>query len=102
MSVTIEQLTTAYEHEKKSRRPPLTADDLPFAYEDITPTWLTSILCGRYPGAEVVSYGLDTPDDGNSNRRRIFIDYNETGRQAGLPERVFCKATHGLANRISL
>ncbi len=102
MSITVEQLTAAYEEEKKNNRPPVTADDVPFTYDAITPAWLTVVLCDQHPGAKVVSHRLDVPDDGNSNRIRIFVEYNTAGKKAGLPERVFCKASQGLANRISL
>ncbi|MET0986982.1 MAG: phosphotransferase [Steroidobacteraceae bacterium] len=102
MATTIENLTAAYEEERRNNRPPVSIDDVPLTYEAITTAWLTVVLCRRVPGARVLSHRLDTPDDGNSNRRRIFLEYNEAGRRAGLPERVFCKASQGLANRISL
>ena len=98
----IAQLTAAFEKERGSNRPPRTAADVPFTYEAITDEWLTCVLCAPHPGARVISHRLDTADDGNSNRRRIFIDYNAQGVEAGLPDRVFCKASQGLANRISL
>jgi len=50
----------------------------------------------------VINHHLDAPDDGSNNRRRIFVEYNEQGNEAGLPPSVFCKATHGLANRLML
>ena len=102
MSIDVDQLKAAYELEKHNRHPPVTADDVPFTYEDITDEWLTTILCGQHPGAKVTGHRLDVADDGNSNRRRIFIELNDVGKKAGLPDRVFCKASQGLANRISL
>src|SRR5688572_30018990 len=99
MTTTIESLTAAYEEEQRTARPPLTADDLPLRYEAITPEWLTSVLCGKAPGARVVSFRLGPADDGNSNRRRVFVEYNDDPASASLPRQVFCKATHGLANR---
>lgn len=103
MSITtIEELTAAFCRERDRATPPRSADDIPFTYEAITPEWLSDVLCAAHPGARVVAHRLDTADDGNSNRRRIFIDYNDAGRDAGLPDRVFCKASQGLANRISL
>src|SRR5882762_7110813 len=39
---------------------------------------------------------------GSSNRRRIFLTYNDAGKGAGLPETVFCKAAEKLSNRIVL
>jgi hypothetical protein len=102
MTEFIKSVTAAYEKERQNNLPPRTADDIPFTYEAITDEWLTNILCGGHSGAKVVAHRLDVVDNGNSNRRRIFIDYNEAGRAAGLPARVFCKASQGLANRISL
>lgn len=89
-----------FERERQRRRPPIDVDDIPFTYEDITPAWLTAVLCRSAPGAEVVAYRLGPRDDGTSNRRRIHIKYNATEQHADLPETVFCKATQDLANRI--
>lgn len=102
MNMTIEKIKAAYESEVANHRPPGNRDDLPLNYEEITPKWLTDVLCDEVQGAEVISLSLGERDDGNSNRRRIFVEYNEKGKQSGLPERVFCKASHNLANRISL
>ena len=102
MNAIIEQIREAYEQERAQARPVREAHEIPFSYELITPEWLTAVLCGGVAGAKVVSLRLDSADDGNSNRRRIFIDYNAAGRDGGLPQRVFCKASQGLANRISL
>lgn len=76
--------------------------DIPVSYEAITPEWMTAILCRDVPGAEVTEVRLGEPDSGTSNRRRIYVDYNEAGKAAGLPSSVFCKATQDLANRILL
>jgi hypothetical protein len=76
--------------------------DIPISFEAITPEWLTAVICRSVPGARVMSHHLDSPDDGTSNRRRIFINYNETGRQSPLPPSVFCKASQGLKNRLTL
>jgi hypothetical protein len=34
---------------------------------------------------------------GTSNRRRIFLEWNESGKAAGLPQSVFCKGTADLS-----
>ena len=75
---------------------------VPPTYDAITPEWMTKVLCAATPGACVTALRLDAPDDGSSNRRRIFLDYNTAGREAGLPASVFCKAAEGLGNRIVL
>ncbi len=96
------QITRAFEAEQRAPRRPLTRDDIPSSYDAIGPEWLTAILCRDTPGAEVTGLRLGPPDEGTNNRRRIHIDYNAAGAAAGLPASVFCKATHGLANRLML
>jgi len=98
----IATIRAAYERDMRERPSALSAADIPISYEAITPEWLTEILCRKIPGAFVTGFRLDAPDSGTSNRRRIFVDYNSTGRDAGLPPSIFCKATHDLVNRILL
>lgn len=81
---------------------PRTAEDLPVSYNAITDEWLTAVLCSAVPGAQVVSHQITSSDSGTSNRGRISVAYNEAGKIAGLPENLFCKATHSLANRVLL
>jgi thiamine kinase-like enzyme len=76
--------------------------DIPVSYELISDEWLTKALCAKVTGAKVVSHTLDTPDEGTSNRRRIFLTYNDVGAKAGLPATVFCKATQSLESRYVL
>ena len=68
-----EQITREHALEQKSGRKAITPDDIPVSYEAITAEWLTHILCKGYPDARVAGHQLDVPDDGNSNRRRIFV-----------------------------
>lgn len=77
-------------------------NDIPLSYELISDEWLTKALCAREPGAKVVAHALDVPDEGTSNRRRIFLSYNEIGQKAGMPASVFCKATQSLESRYVL
>ncbi len=101
MSNRSEEIAAGYELDKKNRRPPVSAKDIPFAYEDITAEWLTAILCAGIEGAKVVAFSFDAPDIGSTSRQRIVVDYNQAGRDAGLPLSVFCKATHSLASRMA-
>ncbi|MET0986738.1 MAG: phosphotransferase [Steroidobacteraceae bacterium] len=89
---------------RELERQPVARDikDLPVSYELISDEWLTQALCTKAPGARVVSHTLDKADEGTSNRRRIFLKYNEAGDRAGLPASVFCKATQGLESRLVL
>ncbi len=102
MTDTYNMLKTRYEQELEAHPVPLTADDIPISYESITPQWLTLVLCREHPGAQVTALTLGEPDEGTSSRRRIRLEYNATGRAAGLPESVFCKSTHTLKSRFQL
>ena len=102
MLASSDQVKAAYEQELASRSAPMTAEDIPFAYEDITTEWLTSVLCNGLSNVEVASYRLDVPDNATSNRRRIFIEYSEGGADHLLPKSVFCKASQSLDSRITL
>jgi hypothetical protein len=98
----MDKIQAAYTREQSLNLAPVTADDLPISYESVTAGWLTSVLCGKTPGAAVERFTLGPTDDGSSNRRRIHITYNQAGRDAGLPKGLFCKASHSLQNRIML
>jgi hypothetical protein len=102
MSDVIETLKAVYELEMQNRSVPRAANDLPLAYEDITDEWLTNVICRDHSGAAVVSHRLDKVDDGNTSRRRIYLDYNATGQKAGLPPSVFCKASYRFETRLSV
>jgi Phosphotransferase enzyme family len=97
-----EQITREFAIEQRSAGQTIRAGDIPISYEAITAQWLTHVLCKAHSGAQVISHRLDVPDDGNSNRRRIFIEYNAEGTAALLPTSVFCKASQKLPNRLVL
>ena len=94
-----EVLSARYAEERRAQPAPLTLADIPVAFEAITPQWLTQVMCRNVPAAQVTSFQLGKPDEGTSSRRRIFLDYNAAGREAGLPASVFCKSTHTLTSR---
>ncbi len=102
MTADAQAIRRAYEADQKQVRLVTRAGQVPSTYEAITVEWLTDILCRDLPDARVKGLRLDARDDGSSNRRRIFVDYNEAGKAAGLPDRLFCKAAEGLENRIVL
>lgn len=97
----IADIAKAFEEDDKESKV-YTKDVVPPTYESITDEWLTDALCGSVPGAKVIGHSLDERDDGSSNRRRIFLEYNQEGRDGGLPPTVFCKMSENLANRITL
>ncbi|MFC1823787.1 phosphotransferase [Thermodesulfobacteriota bacterium] len=97
-----EQITKEHALEQKSNRKAVNPGDIPISYEAITSEWLTYILCKGHPEARVIAHRLDVPDEGTTNRRRIFLTYNPAGNAANLPASVFCKASHQLTNRLVL
>jgi hypothetical protein len=103
MSTLIAQITDAYQRDLPHQADKVyKSSALPLSYGSITAEWLTDVLCRQHPGAAVTAHRLDVPDNGSSNRRKIFLEYNTAGRDAGLPTRLFCKASHDLPNRITL
>jgi hypothetical protein len=98
----LERIQSAYQRDINEPREAVEAQDLPLSYEAVTDRWLTNVLCGEVAGAQVLAHRLSEPDNGSSNRRKIYLTYNAQGQAAGLPEAVFCKATHDLQNRIVL
>ncbi|MES2271207.1 MAG: phosphotransferase [Pseudomonadota bacterium] len=98
---TVEAITAAYQAEQHDEKV-TKAHEVPKSYDAITDAWLTDVLCNQTPGAQVVSHSFDARDDGSSNRRRIFLKYNDAGSAAGLPATVFCKAAEALENRLVL
>src|SRR5687767_718363 len=97
--VSYKEISARHAEEQRSRPVPLTAEDIPIAFESITPQWLTQVLCRHHPDAEVIAFELSAPDEGTSSRRRIFLQYNPAGQGAGLPASVFCKSTHTLTSK---
>jgi thiamine kinase-like enzyme len=101
VTITFDEIKTNYAREVESarHRTMASADQLPLAYEEITPAWLTAVLAGHAPGAEVRSHRLGPEDNGTSSRRRISLSWNDTGIEAGMPTSVFCKSSMSLASR---
>lgn len=102
MRPTFAEIRSRFEAERQAGGQLRTANDLPLSYEAITPEWLTRVLAGNHPDAQVVSHRLGEPDEGTSSRRRIFLDWNEAGELARLPASVFCKGTPRLESRYLL
>ncbi|MCB1668627.1 MAG: phosphotransferase [Pseudomonadales bacterium] len=99
--LTVEEITRRFHAEQKNPIRPTKATDLPPTFESITNEWLTAVL-GSVPGAEVISHELGPEDDGTSNRRFIYMTWNDEGQAAGLPKSVFCKGTQSLESRFIL
>lgn len=102
INTVLARIQTAYQHDCENPRIAFKADELPLSYEDINDVWLTDALCSAVPGGRVVSWRLGEPDNGTTNRRKLYVEYNAEGTAAGLPRALFCKATHDLQNRVAL
>jgi hypothetical protein len=102
MTREIDDIAARYAEEQQHPRLAIHPDDVPGSYDAITPQWLTGILCRDVAGAEVLAVSQGERDDGSSNRRRLFLTYNEAGQRAGLPPTVFCKSAETLNNRLML
>jgi hypothetical protein len=103
-TATFDQIQESYvdETELANGRTLDSADELPLSYEEITPAWLTAVLGANAPGAQVASHRLGPEDEGTSSRRHIYLEWNEAGRAAGLPDSVFSKSTMTLPSRYLL
>ncbi len=97
-----QRIEAAYHRDVAEGRKVYASTDVPPFYEAITPEWLSEILCVDVSGGAVTTLSWDEVDDGTCNRRRLFVDYNQAGTDAGLPRTIFCKAAQGLANRLLL
>jgi len=75
---------------------------VPVSAEAITPQWLTTVLCRDVDGAAVTDVHVLGGDNGTSARRAIAVTYNATGRDAGLPNRIFSKSTATFGSRMPL
>jgi thiamine kinase-like enzyme len=78
-----------------------TIDDVPWCAEAISPEWLTAVLCGGVKDAQVVAVEIRGGDQGSSVRRQLKAEYNQKGRDAGLPENLFCKTTPTVLTRLA-
>ena len=103
MSELLKQIQDAYEVDQaRGFQPVHSTRELPRSFEELTAEWMTEALCGAVSGAKVETLELGPPDNGSSNRRRVRVTYNQSGMDAGLPEQLFCKASHDLSNRVVL
>jgi hypothetical protein len=75
---------------------------VPRSPAEVGAEWLTAVLCADTPGAEVTSVRPGGGSVGTTTRRSLEITYNELGRAAGLPTRLFVKCTTTIAQRLML
>ena len=102
MPITFDEIKQRFHAEQSNPIVPRTRVDMPPSYESITDEWLTDVLANGVADATVISHELGPEDNGTSNRRRIRLEWNQAGRDAGLVEKVFCKGTQSLESRYML
>ena len=88
--------------EKVRPQPARAATDVPGSAAAITSEWLTAVLCRDAPGARVESFTTPGGSVGTSTRVAIRVVYNEAGRRAGLPTKLFAKLAATYRQRLLL
>jgi len=97
-----EQIKTLYERDQRTKTKAISLTDIPTSYDAMTSEWLSHFLCADIAGAKVTDFHFGPADDGSTNRRQIFLAYNEVGQSARLPTSIFCKGSFDLMNRMNL
>lgn len=77
------------------------ASTVPRSPETVTLAWMTGALCRDAPGAHVTAVRPGSGSSGTTHRRRLHVEYDETGRAAGLPRTVFTKSTPAVLQRVT-
>src|SRR5262245_37675761 len=62
--------------EKVHSPSPRTPDDVPISGADVTPEWLTAVLCSSAPGARVLSFSNPGGSSGSTERLALRVVYN--------------------------
>jgi hypothetical protein len=65
----------------------------PSSAADVTADWLTRYLAGTTPGAVAQRISPLDGTTGTTDRRRLAVEWNDSGRAAGLPDHLFLKST---------
>jgi hypothetical protein len=65
----------------------------PSSAADVTTGWLTRHLAGTTPGAAAQRISPLDGTTGTTDRRRLAVEWNDSGRAAGLPDHLFLKST---------
>jgi len=65
----------------------------PSSAADVTAAWLTKQLASTTPGAVAQRISPLDGTTGTTDRRRLAVEWNESGRAAGLPDHLFVKST---------
>lgn len=74
--------------------------DVPVDPGEITPAWLTAVLCRSHPGVSVIAFESQPVPTGTSTRWTMTVEYDADPSERGLPTRLFAKSTRDLRQRI--
>lgn len=85
------EIQLLFEAEQRDPPPLNSRADVPGSPDVLTVDWLTDVLCRGRDGARVESFDHGSQYNGTTSGRRLRINYNDVGRAAGLPERLFAK-----------
>lgn len=98
------QIRKQFAQEEEDPPVPRKYGDIPISYAAMTPEWLTATLNAeaRFNGASVKSFSLGPKDNGTSNRRRVYLEWEGESDAQTPPPSVFCKGAHALLNRLGL
>lgn len=80
---------------------PRDGSDVPWRAEAMTSAWLTANICSQVPGAAVTNVIVDGGHEGSSIRRKITVEYNAAGVDAGLPVHLFAKSSPTWLTRLA-
>lgn len=86
--------------EQVSATKPKDLSEVPCSPDALTTEFLTRVLCSNHPGAEVVAIELGRRSSGSGSRCSFSLTYNELGKQAGLPTKLFLKSQEGFYQRL--
>jgi hypothetical protein len=93
----------ARRHRSPGPRPCPETEPLPRTPGQLTPDWLTRVLCGGHPGARVTSVtARGALSSGTTTRGALELSYDQTGTAAGLPRHLFVKCTGSVPQRLML
>lgn len=98
----IAELTRLWERDQRLKQPVNRSDEIPTDFECITVDWLNDVLVKDVGGAQVQSFQIEGFEAGTTDRCKIFINYNDRGVEAGLPRKIFAKASYRLNTRLAL
>jgi len=100
VEVASERIAQVIEEEQRVKPKATKAGDIVPTVDAITPEWLTDVLCGDVPGAEVTDFEISLVSAGTHARHRLKVNYNPAGEAAGLPALVFSKTLPTVENRM--